>query len=68
VRFAQTKLTMPVLSIGGQKANGDALGKQVSLVASDVTVVTLPNTGHWLMEENLQGTTDAVMKFLKWEV
>lgn len=32
-RFAQTKLTMPVLSIGGGKANGDALGKQVKLVA-----------------------------------
>ena len=25
-RLAQTKLTMPVLSIGGEKANGDALG------------------------------------------
>src|SRR6266571_8370236 len=34
-QFSRTKLTMPVLSIGGDKANGDALGKQVKLVATD---------------------------------
>jgi hypothetical protein len=28
-QFSQTKLTMPVLSIGGDKANGDALAQQV---------------------------------------
>src|SRR5467141_2307550 len=35
-QFAQTKLTMPVLSIGGDRANGDALGAQVKLVATNV--------------------------------
>ena len=55
---------MPVLTIGGEKANGDALGRQSKLVASDVTVVVLKNTGHWLMEENPKETTDALMKFL----
>jgi pimeloyl-ACP methyl ester carboxylesterase len=63
-QFSQTKLTMPVLSIGGDKANGDALGKQVKLVASNASSVILPNTGHWLMEENPQETTDALMRFL----
>ena len=62
--LAQTKLTMPVLAVGGEKANGDALGAQARLVASDVTVVVLKNTGHWLMEENPQETTDALLKFL----
>src|SRR5207245_9573324 len=33
--LAETKLTMPVLAIGGEKANGEALGEQVKLVASD---------------------------------
>jgi hypothetical protein len=46
--FSQTKLPMPVLAIGGEKANGELLGQQVKIVASDVTVVVLKNTGHWV--------------------
>jgi len=63
-RFAQTKLTMPVLSIGGEKSLGDALGQQMKLVATDVTVIVLKDTGHWLMEERPKETTDALVKFL----
>ena len=44
--LARVKLTMPVLSIGGQKSLGDALGQQMRAVASDVTVIVLPDTGH----------------------
>ena len=62
--LSQTKLTMPVLAIGGEKANGALLGEQMKLVATDVTVVVLKNTGHWLMEENTKETTDALVKFL----
>jgi pimeloyl-ACP methyl ester carboxylesterase len=62
--FSRTKLTMPVLSIGGEKANGDALAKQVQLVASNVTTVTLPNTGHWVMEERPEETMAALVRFL----
>jgi hypothetical protein len=63
-RLSQTKLTMPVLSIGGEKSNGDALGKQVKLVATNASSVVLPNTGHWIMEERPQETTDALIRFL----
>jgi pimeloyl-ACP methyl ester carboxylesterase len=63
-RLSQTKLTMPVLSIGGENANGDALGTQVTLVATNASSVVLPNTGHWLMEENPKGTTEALIHFL----
>src|SRR2546430_9184008 len=49
-RFSQTKLTMPVLSIGGEKANGTALSRQGRLVASDVTGVVLSDAGHWVLE------------------
>jgi pimeloyl-ACP methyl ester carboxylesterase len=62
--FSRTKLTMPVLSIGGEKANGDALAKQVQLVADNPTTVTLPNTGHWMMEERPQETMAALVQFL----
>jgi pimeloyl-ACP methyl ester carboxylesterase len=63
-RFSQTKLTMPVLSIGGEKAYGAALAQQVRLVAMNARSVTLPNTGHWVMEESPQPTMDALVAFL----
>jgi pimeloyl-ACP methyl ester carboxylesterase/uncharacterized RmlC-like cupin family protein len=63
-QFAQVKLTMPVLAMGGEKANGDALGRQVKLVATNVETLVLPNTGHWVMEERPRETTDALMRFL----
>jgi len=36
----------------------------MKLVASDVTVVGLKNTGHWVPEERLDETMDAILKFL----
>ena len=62
--LAQTKLSMPVLVIGGEKALGVVLGQQMKLVASDVTVVILKDTGHWVMEERPKETTAALAKFL----
>ena len=62
--LSRTRLTMPVLSIGGAKANGTALGQQAKIVATDATTVVLENTGHWIMEENPQETMDALTKFL----
>ncbi len=63
-QLSQTKLTMPVLSIGGDKSLGDFLAQQMKLVASDLTAVVLKNTGHWILEENPKETTDALVKFL----
>lgn len=63
-QLSRNKLPMPVLSLGGEKANGDALGRQVKLVASDAKVVVLKNTGHWLLEENFKATAEALLNFL----
>jgi len=63
-QLAQTRLTMPVLAIGGEKSLGEMLGKQMKLVASNVTIVVLKDTGHWVMEERPKETTDALTKFL----
>ena len=63
-QLSQTKLTMPVFSIGGEKSLGNELAAQMKLVADDVTVVVLPNTGHWILEERPKETTDALVKFL----
>ena len=62
--LSRTKLTMPVLSIGGEKSLGKELGQQMKLVATSVTVIVLPDTGHWVLEERPKETTDALVKFL----
>src|ERR1700719_4757443 len=63
-QLSQTKLTMPVLSIGGEKSLGDQLAEQMKLVADDVIVIVLKDTGHWIMEERPKETIDALVKFL----
>ena len=62
--LSQTKLTMPVLSIAGEKSMGDVLAQQMKLVASNVTSVVLEDAGHWVLEEQPKETTDALAKFL----
>jgi pimeloyl-ACP methyl ester carboxylesterase len=63
-QLSQTRLTIPVLTIGGDKSLGEALGQQARLVAADVTVVVLKDTGHWVLEESPKETTEALQKFL----
>jgi pimeloyl-ACP methyl ester carboxylesterase len=63
-QLSQTRLTMPVLSIGGEKSLGNELGAQMKLVADNVTVVVLPSTGHWILEERPKETMDALINFL----
>ena len=63
-QLSQTKLTMPVLSIGGEKSLGNELAEQMKLVADNVTVIVLKDTGHWILEEKPKETTDALVNFL----
>jgi len=63
-KLSQTKLTMPVLSVGGDKSLGEALGQQMKLVATDVTVVVVKDAGHWIMEEQPKQTMEELVKFL----
>ena len=63
-QLSQRKLTMPVLSIGGDKSLGNELSAQMKLVADNVHVVVLPDTGHWILEERPKETTEALVNFL----
>jgi len=63
--LARKQLPMPVLSIGGSKANGVALGAQAKLIAPDVKIIVIENTGHWIMEESPKETISALVDFLK---
>src|ERR1700704_1448786 len=49
--FAQTKLTMPMLVLAGERASGQFLIQQGRLVADNVMGVVVKNTGHWLVDE-----------------
>jgi len=50
-QFAQTKLTMPMLVLTGEKASGEFLIEQARLVDTNVQGVVIKGSGHWLMEE-----------------
>lgn len=49
--FANTKLTMPMLVLTGEKASGEFLITQARLVDANVEGVVINGAGHWLMEE-----------------
>src|SRR5437762_7480263 len=54
--LGKTRLSMPVTSVGGEKANGPALGEQMKLISANPTVVIIPGSGHWMMEEKRDAT------------
>jgi pimeloyl-ACP methyl ester carboxylesterase len=63
-QFAQTKLTMPMLVLAGEKASGNFLIEQGRLVDTNVEGIVIKGSGHWLMEERPAETKAALMKFL----
>jgi pimeloyl-ACP methyl ester carboxylesterase len=58
------KLTMPVLAVGGEKSFGPMMATVMRFAASDVTEGIIPNSGHWIMEENPDATIEMVTTFL----
>jgi pimeloyl-ACP methyl ester carboxylesterase len=65
VFLAKGKLPMPVLAIGGDHSYGLKLANEVGFAASNVKAVSIPNSGHWLMEEQPKATVDAILAFLE---
>jgi pimeloyl-ACP methyl ester carboxylesterase len=61
---AEGKLAMPVLAIGGEKSFGIGFANEIEFAADHVEALSIPNSGHWLMEEQPQAVMDAIMKFL----
>jgi pimeloyl-ACP methyl ester carboxylesterase len=62
--FVRTPLPMPILVISGEKSGGTELPDEVKLIGPNVKVVILPDTGHWVMEENFKGSMAALTDFL----
>jgi len=58
------KLRMPVLALGAEKSFGTGMADDLRFVATNVTGGIVPNSGHWIMEENPQATIRLVTEFL----
>ena len=59
------KLSMPVLAVGAEKSFGSAMADHIRFVAADVTGVVVPNSGHWLIEEQPAATIAIIRDFLE---
>ncbi|MDB4910770.1 MAG: alpha/beta hydrolase, partial [Gemmatimonadetes bacterium] len=62
--MAQGKLTMPVLAVGGDHSFGPQMAEVMRFAASNVTEGIIPDSGHWIMEENPTATIALVTQFL----
>jgi uncharacterized RmlC-like cupin family protein len=63
--FQRTRLTMPVLAVGGEKSFGATEAVVMRNVAANVREAVVPGAGHWLMEENPAYTVTLIENFLK---
>jgi pimeloyl-ACP methyl ester carboxylesterase len=58
------KLTVPVLAVGGAiSTSGDIVEEMMREVATDVTGIRIPDTGHWVPEEQPEALAEAVLSF-----
>nr|WP_231670502.1 alpha/beta hydrolase [Pseudomonas mandelii] len=59
-----TRLTMPVLAIGGEKSFAENEAIVMRNAADTVTQLVIPGAGHWLMEEAPTQTIRAIREFI----
>jgi pimeloyl-ACP methyl ester carboxylesterase len=63
--FVRTKLTMPVLAAGGEKSFASVMAVVMRFAAVDVREAIIPDSGHWVMDENPGYTVALVSGFLR---
>ena len=61
---ANGKLAMPVLAVGGEKSFGPMMATVMRAAANNVTEAIVPDSGHWVMEENPTATIKLTTDFL----
>ncbi|WP_170155898.1 alpha/beta fold hydrolase [Umezawaea tangerina] len=60
----KTRLTLPVLAIGGARYSGAMVAETMRLAADDVTEVVIDDCGHYAAEEQPARFTEALEDFL----
>jgi pimeloyl-ACP methyl ester carboxylesterase len=63
--YEKTKLTMPVLALGGSASLGSSVARQVRKYATHVTGKVIPDSGHWLYQEHPAELTRILLGFLR---
>jgi len=58
------KLPIPVLAIGGEKSFGLTMATVAREAFGNVQALSIPDSGHWLMEEQPAATVAAIRAFL----
>jgi pimeloyl-ACP methyl ester carboxylesterase len=61
---AGNRLKMPLLALGGQMSFGPMMATVMRAGADNVTEGVVPDSGHWIMEENPRATIELVRAFL----
>ena len=61
---ANGKLTMPVLALGADHSFGAQMADDVRFVATNVTGGIITDSGHWVIEEQREQTTAAIVEFI----
>jgi pimeloyl-ACP methyl ester carboxylesterase len=62
--LARGRLKLPILALGGEKSFGPMMATVMRAGGDDVTEGVVPDSGHWIMEENPQATIQLVRGFL----
>jgi pimeloyl-ACP methyl ester carboxylesterase len=62
--LVQGRLRMPILAVGGEKSFGATMATVMRAAGDDVTEGIVPDSGHWIMEENPRATIELVRAFL----
>jgi len=61
---AKAKLTMPIFALGGERSFGTQQAEIMRVVGTNVEGGIIPNSGHWVMEEQPEATVKMVSDFL----
>ena len=62
--LSRGRLKMPILALGGEKSFGPMMATVMRAGGDDVTEGIVPDSGHWIMEENPRATIQQVRAFL----
>lgn len=63
-RYAHTKITVPMLGLGGDKVLGEKVMQGLKQVATSVQGEAIPHCGHFIAEEQPEALADRLTAFL----
>lgn len=63
--YASSKLLMPVLAVGAEHGYGESSARVMQGVATDVRSIVIPNSGHYVPEEQPAALAEALLAFFE---